>query len=139
MSLVISVEDIIPDSGIAVVGYIFGYKQKQLIQVNIVWGAENMASTTPENLVATGNILRNYFVEQSFPQEGLILNERLEDGSVLMFRGIDAKGRVALVQLTLVQAAGDEGAGPAQDVSLRLSYIVDPNKPDVFKLDTGAF
>ena len=49
--------DIIPDSGIAVVGYIFGYKHKQLIQVNIVWGAENMASTTPENLVATANIL----------------------------------------------------------------------------------
>jgi hypothetical protein len=139
-SLVINIADIIPDSGSAVVGYVFGFKSKRLIQVNIIWGAENQATTTAGDLVATANILRRYFMEQGFPAKSLITNAPLEGGSVLVFRGIDDQGRVALLQLNIESGAVNAETGEeVQTVSLILNYIVDPKKPDVFKVEAGQF
>ena len=139
-SLVINVDDIIPDSGRAVVGYIFGYESKRLIQVNIIWGGDD-ARVTAANLVATANILRRYFLEQGFPKDTLIANAPLKDGSVLVFRGIDEQGRVALLKLNVQQgqSAEGEGATAGQSVSLHLNYIFDPKNPDVFQIEAGAF
>jgi hypothetical protein len=139
-SLVINVPDKIPDSGTAVVGYIFGFKSKRLIQVNIIWGAQNQATTTAGDLVATANILRRYFIEQGFPAKTLITNAPLKDGSVLVFRGIDDQGRVALLQLNVEAGKVNAETGVAeQSVSLSLNYIVDPKNPDVFNVEAGQF
>ncbi len=139
-SLVVNVDGIIPDSGRAVVGYIFGYESKRLIQVNIIWGGDD-AQVTAANLVATANILRRYFLEQGFPKDTLISNAPLKDGSVLVFRGIDDQGRVALLKLNVQQgqSAEGEGATAGQSVSLHLNYIFDPKNPDVFQIEAGAF
>ena len=139
-NLVVNVDDIIPDSGRAVVGYIFGYESKRLIQVNIIWGGDD-AQVTAANLVATANILRRYFLEQGFPKDTLISNAPLKDGSVLVFRGIDEQGRVALLKLNVQQgqSAEGEGATAGQSVSLHLNYIFDPKNPDVFQIEAGAF
>ena len=139
-SLVVNVDDIIPDSGRAVVGYIFGYESKRLIQVNIIWGGDD-TQVMAANLVATANILRRYFLEQGFPTDTLITNAPLEGGSVLVFRGIDEQGRVALLQLNVQQGQSteDEGATTEESVSLHLNYISDPENPDIFQIESGAF
>ena len=139
-SLVINIDDIIPDSGRAVVGYIFGYESKRLIQVNIIWGGDD-SQVTAANLVATANILRRYFLEQGFPKDTLITNAPLKDGSVLVFRGIDEQGRVALLKLNVQQgqSAEGEGATAGESVSLHLNYILDPKNPDIFEIESGAF
>ena len=86
ISLIITNDNIIPDSGRAVIAYIFGYESKKLIQINVIWSIDDSKLASAENLLATGNILRNYFVAQGFPQEGLLTNQRLNDGSIVMFR-----------------------------------------------------
>lgn len=140
-SLIISIEGIIPDSGPAIVAYIFGYGSKKLIQINIIWSGDGKTLASAENLVATGNILRNYFVAQGFPEAGMMTNQRLTDGSIVMFRGVDAKGRATVLQLNVEQSAasGDGTAGDAKITSLNLSYILDPVAPDIFKINQGDF
>ena len=108
--------------------------------MNIIWGGDD-ARVTAANLVATANILRRYFLEQGFPKDTLIANAPLKDGSVLVFRGIDEQGRVALLKLNVQQgqSAEGEGATAGQSVSLHLNYIFDPKNPDVFQIEAGAF
>ena len=91
--------------------------------------------------MATGNILRNYFVAQGFPPEGLLTNQRLTDGSIIMFRGVDDKGRAVVLQLTIEPGvtAEDGTAGDSKVTALNLSYIADPVAPDIFKINQGDF
>lgn len=140
-SLIITIDDIIPDSGRAIIAYIFGFESKKLIQINIIWSGDGETLASAENLVATGNILRNYFVDQGFPQEGMMTNQRLTDGSIVMFRGVDAKGRATVLQLNIDQGAASEDgtSGDAKVTSLNLSYILDPVAPDIFKIIEGEF
>ena len=139
--LLIAVNDIIPESGRAVIAYIFGYETKKLIQINIIWSSDGDTLASAESLVATGNILRNYFVAQGFPPEGLLTNQRLNDGSIIMFRGVDDKGRAAVLQLTIEPGvtAEDGTAGDSKVTALNLSYIADPVAPDIFKINQGDF
>ncbi len=140
-SLLFTVNDIIPESGPAVVAYIFGYESKKLIQINIIWSGNENTLASAENFVATGNILRNYFVAQQFPAEGLMTNQRLTNGSIVMFRGVDTKGRAIVLQLNVEPGATAESgtAGDVKITSLNLSYILDPVAPDIFKIDKGDF
>ena len=133
--------DIIPESGPALVAYIFGYESKKLIQINIIWSGTENSLASAENLVATGKILRNYFVAQEFPVEGLMTNQRLTNGSIVMFRGVDSKGRAIVLQLNIEPGAtAESGAtGDAKVTSLNLSYILDAVAPDIFKIDKGDF
>lgn len=140
-NLLIAVNDIIPESGRAIIAYIFGYETKKLIQINIIWSSDGDTLASAESLVATGNILRNYFVAQGFPPEGLLSNQRLTDGSIIMFRGVDDKGRAAVLQLTIEPGvtAEDGTAGDSKVTALNLSYIADPVAPDIFKINQGDF
>lgn len=140
-NLLIAVNDIIPESGRAIIAYIFGYETKKLIQINIIWSSDGDTLASAESLVATGNILRNYFVAQGFPPEGLLTNQRLTDGSIIMFRGVDDKGRAAVLQLTIEPGvtAEDGTAGDSKVTALNLSYIADPVAPDIFKINQGDF
>ena len=140
-ALQITVNDLLPDSGPANIGYVFGYRSRHLIQVNVVWGALEPKPTT-ENLTATASILRGYFLGQGFAPDRVITKAQLDDGSVIEFRGIDDKGRMALLVFSNIgqdSGAANEGAPAQQALSLRLSYILDADKPDVFKVQKGAF
>ncbi len=140
-ALQITVNDLLPDSGAAKVGYVFGYRSKHLIQVNVVWGALEPKPTT-ENLTATASILRGYFFGQGFTPDRVITKAQLDDGSVIEFRGIDDKGRMALllfINIPQESGAADEGTPAQQRLSLKLSYLLDPDSPDVFKIQKGAF
>ncbi len=140
-ALQITVNDLLPDSGPANVGYVFGYRSKRLIQVNVVWGVVEPKPTT-ENLTATASILRGYFLGQGFAPDKVITKAQLDDGSVIEFRGIDDKGRMALllfINIPQESGAADEGTPAQQRLSLKLSYLLDPDSPDVFKIQKGAF
>ena len=69
------------------------------------------------------------------------MNQRLTDGSIVMFRGIDAKGRATVLQLLVEQGAvlEDGTAGDSKVASLTLSYILDPIAPDIYKINAGDF
>jgi len=148
--LSVTVKDLLPDTGQALVIYHLGYKSKTLIQVNVVWGRPVQAEPDPQRLVATANMLRNYFAAQKFRPEGRVVNAPV-DGGIIAFRGFDASRRMVLLMLNAqpvrptAQPSPDEPTGQAQKesplktLSLQLSYVLNPEKPDVFAIEKGQF
>ena len=136
VSLGVNVEKLLPNSGPAKVFYILGHKTKRLIHVNVIWGKPATPKPDSENVVATANQLRNHLAQKSYVKDGLAINAKLSEGIILVFQGLDKKGRA--VKLVLVNPKGDpEKMG--KNISLTLSYIEKPNKPDVFRIKDGDF
>ena len=137
ISLNIQVKDLLPNSGLAKLFYVFGFKTKRLIQVNILWSRTLDDQLHPQKVVDTANQLRAHFLSQGFQKEGLAVNTKMSDGSVLVFRGLDAKGK--MVVLLLVNPPVKEDQQPNQNINLRLSYIANPDSPDIYKIKKDDF
>ena len=99
-SLGISIDQLLPKSGKSRVVYVFGYKSKRLMQVNILMGHPVDTNVTPQQVVDSGNMLGNHFFKKRYQEDGLVAHARLNDGSVLIFRGKDQKGHMALLRLS---------------------------------------
>ena len=136
-SLGISIDQLLPNSGKSRVVYVFGYKSKRLIQVNILTGHPVDTDVTPQQVVDSGNLLGNHFFKKRYQEDGLVAHARLSDGSVLIFRGKDQKGRMALLRLSNPQPNAKKGDD--LKISLTLSYIEKPEKPDAFQLKENDF
>lgn len=135
------VDNLLPDTGPALVSYILGFSSHRLTQVNIVW----LDKDAP-NLANAAMTLRNYFLGMAFRPDSVAANAPLADGTLLVFRGSDQKGR--MVSVILKPSSDQPGDGQEKDKSaekvrgggyLRLSYIETPEKPDIFSLKPGQF
>ena len=149
-SLVTTVKDIFPGSDPAEIAYIHGYKQKKLIQINIVWGSLVSPDFDPQKLVNTANLLRNYFVELGFDPKNTILNTRVDDTLLIVFRSTDDEGRMVLLQLISKNVPDTDTDAESEEEeqepvsqfkvdTLLLSYIEDINEPDIFRIKKGSF
>jgi hypothetical protein len=139
--LSVSVPDLLPNSGNARISYIFGYRSKKLIQVNVVWTSEGNAASD-ETLVGTANSLRDYFAAQNYKPDTVIANRQLAENTIVVFRASDLQGRMVLLVLSGVAATarGDDKKGPRPPpLTLELSYIEDATHPDVFRIGKGQF
>jgi hypothetical protein len=137
-ALVVEVPALDP-GGKAQVAYILGYSSAKLIQVNVVWGAPIEPKATAEQLSGAATLLRNYFAQQAFAPDRRVQDQRLQDGSLLYFQGRDDKARQVSVMLLGANVVAKEGEKPTPIYSLRLSYIANPQAPDVFQLKAGSF
>jgi hypothetical protein len=136
VNLGILLDNLLPQSGPARAYYVFGYKSRRLIQVNIIWGRPVVEKPNAERVVNLANQLRGHFAGQTFRKEGLMVNQSLGEDTILVFRGTDKKGRMVLLILANPQKPGF----PAnQDIVLKLSYIQQPENPDVFKIGKKEF
>ena len=135
--LAVNVDKLLPGSGKSRVVYVFGYQSKRLIQVNILSGHPVDTKSTPQQVVNSGNLLGNYFFKKRYQKEGLVAHARLSDGSILIFRGKDRKGRMVLLRVSNPQPDNEN----AKDlkITLNLSYIEKPGRPDTYKLKDGDF
>jgi hypothetical protein len=115
---------------------VFGYKSKRLMQVNIVTGHPFDTDVTPQQVVNAGNLLGNYFFKKRYQEDGLVAHARLSDGSVMIFRGQDQKGRMALLRLVNTQ---QNNKNNEVKLSLNLSYIEKPGQPDIYQLKEEDF
>jgi hypothetical protein len=86
--LSISVADLLPNTGTARVSYIFGYRSKKLIQINVVWTSDGSAASD-ETIVATANSLRDYFALQTYKPDSAIANRQIADNTIIVFRAND--------------------------------------------------
>jgi len=136
-SLAIAVEKLLPNAVKSRVVYVFGYKTKRLIQVNILLGHPVDTSVTPQQIVDSGNILGNHFFKKRYQEDGLVAHARLNDGSILIFRGKDQKGHMALLRLSNPQPNDKDNKD--LKISLSLSYIEKPGKPDAYQLKDDDF
>ena len=99
-SLGITIKKLLPISGKSRVVYVFGFRSKRLIQVNILVGHPADADITPQQVVDSGNLLGSHFIKNKVPRRWLDGAARLNDGSVLIFRGKDQNGRMVLLRLS---------------------------------------
>ena len=139
--LSVTASDLLPNTGNARISYIFGYRSKKLIQVNIVWTSEGNA-TSDETLVGTANSLRDYFAAQNYKPDTVVANRQLAENTIVVFRGGDLRGRMVLLVLSGVAATArsDDKKGPRPPpFTLELSYIKDAAHPDVFRIGKGQF
>jgi len=138
--LSITVPDLVPDSGKAVVDYVFGFKGHSLIEVNVIWSAAGDPANKPATLVHTGATLQGYFQGETFPAGQAVANGVLANGSLLLFRGIDPAGHTVVLMLSgPLQQDTKEHKAQMTPTVLSLVYAVDPAHPDVFRLQKGAF
>ena len=135
-SLAITVEQLIPRFGKSKVVYVFGYRSNKLMHVKIFFGHGVDKSVTSQQVVDLGNILGNHFFNKRHQEDGLVANARLNDGSILIFRGKDQKGRMALLRLLNIQ---QNNKNNEVKFSLNLSYIEKPGQEDTFQLNKGDF
>jgi hypothetical protein len=136
------VPDLLLRTGKARISYIFGYRSKKLIQVNILWSSDR-TSAGAQAIVGAANSLRDYFVSENFRPESIVANRQLAANTILVFRGSDEQKRTILLVLSGAAAAGGR-AGAKQEtrpapLTLELSYIEDAAHPDVFRISKGQF
>jgi hypothetical protein len=138
--LSVTVTDLLPNTGNARVSYIFGYRSKKLIQINIVWTSEGSAASD-ETVVGTANSLRDYFATQNYKPDSAVANRQIAEDTILVFRANDRQERTVLLVLSGVAAARrEEKKGPRPPpLTLELSYILDAAHPDVFRIAKGQF
>ena len=135
-SLAITVEQLIPSFGKSKVVYVFGYRSNKLMHVKIFFGHGVDKSVTSQQVVDLGNVLGNHFFKKRYQEDGLVANANLNDGSILIFRGKDQKGRMALLHLLNTQ---QNNKNNEVKISLNLSYIEKPGQEDTFQLNKGDF
>ena len=130
-ALIVTVDNLLPEAGPATVSYIFGFRSSTLIQMNVVW-----LKGKSEALYNAALTLRDYFFAMQFPPEAAVAG-RLPDGRELVFRGTDHNGR--RVEILYTPPSKDKESAQRAPSSLVLSYIQNPEKPDIFILEPGKF
>lgn len=136
-SLAVTVKDLLPNSGSSRIVYVFGFRSKRLMLVNMLTGHPADAAVAPQQVVDSGNLLGNHLLRKRYQDDGLVAHAKLNDGSVLIFRGKDQKGRMVLLRLSDPQSSNEDNEG--LKIALNLSYIEKPGEPDVYKLKEGDF
>tara|TARA_B100000676_G_C18083963_1_gene853457 strand:- start:1923 stop:2573 length:651 start_codon:yes stop_codon:yes gene_type:complete len=139
-TLEIQVPKLFAIGGPAKIFYTMGYKSQKLMTVNIVWGQSIDKKVDPQTVIDAANFLRNHFVKKEYKKEGFLANSRLDDATTIVFRGKDKKNRMALLVLSFSKKEKNEDAQNAtKNISLRLSYMVDPKNPDIYTIKENDF
>jgi hypothetical protein len=139
-SIEITVPNLMDAGGTAKLGYILGQKSKKLMQVNVIWGTGVTKEVNPSDVVAAANLLRVHFLKKRYQEDKFAVNAKVNDNFLLVFRGIDQKGRmVALTLHTATAKEGEDKLEASKKVQLRLEYKLDPISPDVLSIKEGAF
>jgi hypothetical protein len=128
----IEVPELLKAAGPAKISYTFGYKSKKLIQVAVLWGT---GATPAQNIVNTANLLRVHLLKKQY-LDGAIANAKVSDTSTIVFRGSDKEKRMAVLVLTTPTPNKDQtNKTDKSKVTLKLSYILNPSKPDIFTIN----
>jgi hypothetical protein len=132
---------LLPNTSTARISYIFGYRSKKLIQINVVWTSAGSAASD-EAIVAAANSLRDYFAAQRYNPNSSVANRQLADNTIVVFRANDLQARTVLLVLSGAAAAArseDKKQPQASPLTLKLSYILDAAHPDIFRIAKGQF
>ena len=135
--LAITVPDLLPASGPVQIAYVIGFRSRQLVQVTVTFGGAANPQLTPPVAVDLARMLQTHLVGVGYKPDTVAVNLAQPDGTIVVFRGDDAQGRRAIA--ALIGVAAVEGQRPAAVPTLQVSYIRDPQNPDVFQIRKGDF
>jgi hypothetical protein len=135
--LAITVPDLLPSSGPVQIAYVIGFRSRQLVQVTVTFGGAANPQLSAATAVDLARMLQTHLASVGYKADTVAVNLAQPDGTVLVFRGDDAQGRRAIAALAGV--AAPEGQRPSVPPTLQVSYIRDPQNPDVFQIRKGDF
>jgi hypothetical protein len=139
LSLDFTVPNLMSTGGAAKIAYIFGQKSKKLMQVNVVWGKGVAKDVSSEGVVAVANLLRGHFQKKRY-QEDVVINGKINNATLVVFRGRDKKGRmILLIMNSPVPQEGQSAKEAAKNIQLRLAYKLNPTSPDILTIKDGDF
>ena len=137
-TLQVTVPNLFATGGTAKVGYIFGYKSKKLIHINVLWGegaAEKAGRPSViDSVVEMANLLRVHFMKKRYKEKTVIVNGMVDDTTNIVFRGRDKKKRMIVLVLDNPASEGVSIEESSKKISLVLSYLENPDEPDVRKI-----
>src|SRR5207248_521195 len=118
------------------VSYIFGYTSKKLIQINLLWGTAVDPQIAADKILAAADQLRQLLLDSGYDPHGIVTNARMNDGELLVFKGEDADKHTTILRLAAAAQAARRGGAekPATVTALALSYILDAQSPDIYRL-----
>ncbi len=136
-TLKVKVPNLMAAGGTAEIGYILGYQSKKLVQINVVWGKGVTNNPDSQGVVDAANILRSHFIKKRYQENGYVVNGKMNDTQVIVFRGRDKKNRMILLILTTPKPK--KGEKPDEITSLKLSYMLNPDSPDILSIRDDEF
>jgi hypothetical protein len=136
--LSVDVTDLIPATGVARVNYVLGYASLSLTRVNVVWGTPVNPAATAADMTKIAVLLQRYFEGLGLVPESIVRQQRLQNGSIILFAGADASGRAVAVVYREAEVKKEDGT-TATAFLLRLSYVEKPSDPDIYRLEPGTF
>ena len=101
------------------------------------WGTPVDAKPDALKVVDAANRLRDYFIKKRYQANWLVTNLKMDYDRIIVFRGQDQKGRMILMILT--DPKKNDKKKFFRDTSLRLSYMLNPNSPDIRAIKGGSF
>ena len=105
------------------------------MHINVLWGKGAAEKVDGKDVLTTANLLRTFFLKKRYKEEGLIVNGKVSDTSTVVFRGKDKKNRMILLMLgTQLKEEGMTDEQIINGTSLVLSYLLNPDEPDVRKI-----
>ena len=108
--------------GPADIVYFLDPKSKRLIRVNIDWGKEVTNNVDGKDILSAANLLRKHFVKKRYKKELYAVNAKLSETMMLVFRGLDKKGRSIVLRLKSPMARNIDQEEAGKHVSLLLTY-----------------
>lgn len=141
-SLGFTVEKLLEVGGPAEINYILGFKSKKLVQINVVWGVGIESSSkevSAQDVVDVANFLRTHFMKKKYKKDSVIANRKLSASQTIVFRGTDQKNRMTLLTLTTLKIKDKDSKNSKDNFSVRLSYILDHENPDILTIGDDDF
>jgi hypothetical protein len=141
--LIVHVRTIDSGLGAGRIEYFFGYRQRRLFRVNVVWGLD----TNPNNsgVIAGAVRLQRYFLGFAWANRSVRTGVPIDSRAVLLFSGADGKnGAVSLIVEGIQYRLGPDGTvtllpEPLSRPKLTISYTDELNEPDVRSIGRGEF
>jgi hypothetical protein len=143
--LIVHVPVLEPDLGEGRVCYIFGYRWRRLIQVNVIWGEDTNPPLSDRGMVTGALRLKGHFLGFRWRQGSVRDEVPIDGNSVLLFSGEDdKKGAVRLVlegvqYKRVVNGVLNYSPEPTTPPKLSIRYIADRNDPDILTLHRRDF
>jgi hypothetical protein len=131
--LQLTVPNLDPGPGPAVVSYVFGAMSHTLALVSVRWATRADATADDRKAVAVAALQLNSFLRASAQPKTVVDAKVLRPGEVSLYGALDANGAgVELVASGIPYVSKSDLPGlPSGPATLRLSYMVNPANPDV--------
>lgn len=141
-----SVDHLDPGPGPAQIGYVFGAASKALATVNVVWTTGPDATEPQRGAIAqAGQQLAAYFAQGPAPAKASTGISTFGTNGLVLYAAVDRKDagvQVMIDGVSYQSSGGDKPIAsppPKGPATLRVSYSLNADKPDVKTLKPGSF